>query len=254
MSFFDPMDPAVQATQSFILRARSVESCLAEFSSIEVTEADICTARAHASLPVRVFMLSKNLMGTMGDFLLAEQKEGVTLTCIRRPFRAVPARAHVSIQREVCTIGPARTTRRTRQHQRSRSQARRPVGRRRRSACRWEPPAQTCTTATWKAPSCAPAPPRHRLTAIVLPLKLRCIATRAVPRGHGSWTHRRTKRGSCPLRGDHAGMLFTGEAHDSGHDTSSTARGEEFVLKLPANWQHYTRAHEKAQKAQRSSD
>ena len=26
-------------------------------------------------------MLSKNLMGTMGDFLLAEQKEGVTLTC-----------------------------------------------------------------------------------------------------------------------------------------------------------------------------
>lgn len=32
--------------------------------------------------------------------------------------------------------------------------------------------------------------------------------------------------GQCPLRGDHAGMLFTGEAHDSGHDTSSTARGE----------------------------
>lgn len=27
---------------------------------------------------------------------------------------------------------------------------------------------------------------------------------------------------------------------------------QEFVLKLPANWQHYTRAHEKAQKAQRS--
>lgn len=249
MSFFDPMDPAVQATQSFILRARSVESCLAEFSSIEVTEADICTARAHASLPVRVFMLSKNLMGTMGDFLLAEQKEGVLPTYM--PHHAIQETLQSSPCKSAC-LNPAR------------------------GLHHWACPNHPKNKAAPKVPEPS-SPPSGPTEEERVPLG----TTRAnVHDGHVEGTVLRPRPASAPahrnrasleaaMHRDKSGAARTWVVDSQKNETlaitsqQATMRAcssqvkrmtpamtpaqqhEEFVLKLPANWQHYTRAHEK---------